>query len=104
MVERLPREHLVELGVADARRAERVVVPFGLDVLPAHGSWRNDGDIEPDVLLTKIRTIPGSEGEVAVHVVQGYVAGLIGVREHAAHIVEGPDGGFREGAGPVMVH
>lgn len=82
-----------------------MVVPFGLDVLPAHGPRRNDGDdVEPDVLLAKIRTIPGSEGEVAVHVVQGCVAGLIRVGEHTSHIVEGPDGGFREGAGPVAVH
>ena len=79
-------------------------MPFGLDVLPAHGSRRNDGDIEPDVLLAKIRTIPGSEGEVAVHGVQGRVAGLVRVGQHTAHIVEGPDGGFREGAGPVAVH
>jgi len=103
-VECLPREHLVELGVADARGAEGVVVPFGLDVLPAHGPRRNDGDVEPDVLLAKILTIPGSEGEVAIHGVQGHVAGLIGVREHAPHIVEGPDRGLREGAGPVTVH
>ena len=103
-VERLPREHLVEFGVADARGAERVVVPFGLDVLPAHGPRRNDGDVEPDVLLTEIRTVPGSEGEVAVHVVQGYVAGPVWVGKHAPHIAEGPDGGFREGAGPATVH
>jgi hypothetical protein len=103
-VERLPGDYLVELGVADARGAERVVVPFGLDVLPTHGPRRDDSDVEPGVLLTEIRTVPGSEGEVAVHVVQGYVAGLIGVREHAPHIAEGPDGRFREDTGPVAVH
>jgi hypothetical protein len=29
---------------------------------------------------------------------------LVRVGQHTAHIVEGPDGGFREGAGPVAVH
>ena len=33
-VERLPRGHLVEPGLIDARRALRVVVPLRLDVLP----------------------------------------------------------------------
>ena len=69
-VERLPRGHLVELGLIDARGALRVVAASGLDVLPARGPRRNDGDVEPDVLLAKIRMVLGSEGEVAVHGVQ----------------------------------
>jgi len=74
-----------------------VIVPFRLDVLPAHGSRGNDGDVEPDVLLAKIRTILRREGEVAVHGVQGHVAGLFRVGEHASHVVEGPSGGSGEG-------
>ncbi len=103
-VERLSGEHLVELGITDTRRALRVIVPFRLDILPTHGARGNDGDVKPDVLLAKVRTIPGSEGEVAVHEVQGHIAGLVRVGEHAPHVVEGPDGGFGEGPGPVTVH
>ena len=47
-VERLPRGHLVELGLIDARGVLRVVVPLRFDVLPAHGPRRNDGDAPLD--------------------------------------------------------
>ncbi len=76
ITENAPLER-VEPGLIDARGALRVVVPSGLDVLPAHGARRNGGDVEPDVLLAKIRTIPGSEGEVAVCSPGGHAAGQV---------------------------
>lgn len=61
--------------------------------------------------LAKIKKIWLVNGEVITteiskrqRTILGRVAGPVGVREHASHVVEGPDGRFGEGAGPVAVH